>query len=207
MAGERERWEHLVLPAAERARLNDLGAEGWALVAAGEDGGGSVLYLRRRAPDFRERVTLEQRVRVVHGRNSTDDGPDAEPPASSAILHPGLAHLLASTGHTDWFTVCDRGFPVPVGPERIDLALVDNIPTVLDVLRAVQPGWTIDRLLIAAEMEAVSPGRVEELRTFLGDVPLESVSHVELKRLAAGARATVRTGDTVPYANVIVVAG
>ena len=123
------------------------------------------------------------------------------------ILHPGLSHLLASTGHTDYFTVCDRGFPVPVGPERIDLALVDGIPTVLDILRAVHAEWAIDRVLVTDEMTDVSPGRVEELRILLGAVPLESVSHLELKRLAASARATVRTGDTVPYANVIVVSG
>ena len=123
------------------------------------------------------------------------------------ILHPALSYLLASTGHTDFFTVCDRGFPVPVGPERIDLALVDGIPTVLDVLGAVHAEWAIDRVLITDEMAEVSPGRVEELRTLLAGVPLESVSHLELKRLAATARATVRTRDTVPYANVIVVSG
>ena len=123
------------------------------------------------------------------------------------ILHPALAHLLASTGHTDYFTVCDRGFPVPLGPERIDLALVDDLPTVLDVLRAVHAEWSIDRLLITHEMVEISPGRVDELRALLGDVPLEPVSHLELKRLAATARATVRTADTTSYANVIVVSG
>ena len=125
----------------------------------------------------------------------------------TGILHPALNHLLASTGHTDYFTICDRGFPVPVGPERIDLALIDGIPTVLDVLRAVHDEWSIDRLLITDEMAAVSPERVNELRELLGDIPLESVSHLALKRLASTARATVRTGDTVPYANVIVVSG
>jgi D-ribose pyranase len=123
------------------------------------------------------------------------------------ILHPGLSHLLASTGHTDYFTVCDRGFPVPVGPERIDLALVDGIPTVLDVVRVVQAEWAIDRVLITHEMAEISPGRVEELAALLAGVPLERVSHLELKRLAQGARATVRTGDTVPYANIILVSG
>ena len=123
------------------------------------------------------------------------------------ILHPALAHLLASTGHTDYFTICDRGFPVPVGPERIDLALVDDLPTVLDVLRAVHAEWAIDRVLIAHEMVEVSPRRVEEVRALLGEVPLETVSHLELKRLGTTGRATVRTGDTTPYANVIVVSG
>jgi D-ribose pyranase len=123
------------------------------------------------------------------------------------ILHPGLSHLLASTGHTDYFTICDRGFPVPEGPERIDLALTDDIPTVLDVLRAVSAEWSIDRVLITHEMEAISPDRIAQLRSLLPSVALESVSHVQLKRLAKRARATVRTADTVPYANVIVVSG
>src|SRR5688572_28145944 len=76
------------------------------------------------------------------------------------ILNPRLGHLLLSTGHTDYFTICDSGFPVPLGPERIDLALVDNIPTVLDVLRAVHAEWAIDRVVIAREMSEISPARV-----------------------------------------------
>jgi D-ribose pyranase len=123
------------------------------------------------------------------------------------ILNPALSHLLASMGHTDFFTICDRGFPAPEGPERIDLALIDDVPTVLDVLRAVLAEWSIDRVLITDEMAEVSPARVDALRELLGDVPLERVSHLELKRLAQSARGTVRTGDTVPYANIIVVSG
>jgi D-ribose pyranase len=123
------------------------------------------------------------------------------------VLNPALSHLLASTGHTDYFTVCDRGFPVPEGPQRIDLALVDDIPTVLDVLAAVIAEWSLDRVLITHEMDAISPDRVAEMRALLGEVPFERVSHGQLKRLAQGARATVRTGDTVPYANIIVVSG
>ncbi len=123
------------------------------------------------------------------------------------ILNPALCHLLASSGHTDYFTICDRGFPVPDGPPRIDLALVDDLPTVLDVLRAVAAEWAIDRVLIAQEMTEASPQRVDELRAILGDVPLQVVTHLELKRLAQTAKATVRTGDTCPYANIIVVSG
>jgi D-ribose pyranase len=125
----------------------------------------------------------------------------------SGILNPALSHLLASTGHTDYFTICDRGFPVPEGPQRIDLALVDDIPTVLDVLAALVAEWSLDRVLITYEMDAISPDRVAEMRALLGDVPFERVSHGQLKRLAQSARATVRTGDTVPYANIIVVSG
>jgi D-ribose pyranase len=123
------------------------------------------------------------------------------------ILHPELSKLLASSGHTDYFTICDRGFPVPEGPQRIDLALVDDIPTVLDVLKAIVAEWSLDRVLITNEMKKVSPARVEELRSIVGHVPLESLSHLELKRLGQTGKATVRTADTCPYANIIVVSG
>ena len=123
------------------------------------------------------------------------------------ILHPGISHLLASTGHTAYFTVCDRGFPVPAEPERIDLALVDGIPTVLDVLRGVHDEFVIDRVLVAEEALTVSPEWVASLREVLGDVPLMTVSHLELKRLSHEGGATIRTGDTVLYANIIIVSG
>ncbi len=125
----------------------------------------------------------------------------------SGILHPEISRLLASTGHTDYFLISDRGFPVPPEPERIDLALVDDIPTVIDVLRAVHAEFVIDRVVITEEMARFSPDRVEELRELLDDIPVEAVSHIELKRLGHDAKATIRTGDTTPYANLIVVSG
>lgn len=123
------------------------------------------------------------------------------------IYHPAINHLLASSGHTDFFTVCDRGFPAPIGPERIDLALTDDIPTVLDVLRAVMGEFRIDRVLIAKEALKASPARVEEMRSLLDSIPLMPIDHLELKQLAREGRATIRTADTVPYANIIIVSG
>lgn len=126
---------------------------------------------------------------------------------TGGILNPALCHLLARTGHTDYFTICDGGFPVPDGPERIDLALIDNIPTVLDVLGAIAKEWKMDRVVITREMEEISPGRVAELRALLPDTPFETMTHLELKHLGATGKATVRTGDTCPYANIIIVSG
>jgi D-ribose pyranase len=123
------------------------------------------------------------------------------------IYHPAINHLLASTGHTDHFTVCDRGFPVPSGPERIDLALTDGIPTVLDVVRAVMSECHIDRIMIASEASTAAPERVQELRELIAPIPLVSIDHLELKALAKEGRATIRTADTVPYANIIIVSG
>lgn len=125
----------------------------------------------------------------------------------SGILHPELSHVLASSGHTDYLLITDRGFPVPDEPQRIDLALVDDKPTVLDVLAAIDAEWSIDRIVITDEMALISPRRVDELKALMTSVLFESISHIELKRLGHGAKATIRTGDTCPYANLIIVSG
>jgi D-ribose pyranase len=87
------------------------------------------------------------------------------------ILHPALSQLLASSGHGDYLTIYDRGFPVPAQPERIDLALVDHIPTVLDVLRAVIAEFHVDRVLIAEGMTQISRQRVDALRILVDHTP------------------------------------
>src|SRR4051794_5355240 len=130
----------------------------------------------------------------------------------SGILHPGICDLLASTGHTDYITICDRGFPVPDGPRRIDLALVDGIPTVLDVLSAIAAEWAMDRVIIAQEMHEASPQHVSGIRAVLDnldlkDVSLEVVPHLELKHLSRTAKGTIRTADATPWGNIIVVSG
>jgi D-ribose pyranase len=78
---------------------------------------------------------------------------------------------------------------------------------VLDVVRAVQTEFHIDRVLIANEATTASAERVDELRALLAPVPLHTIDHLELKRLSREGRATIRTADTVPYANIIIVSG
>lgn len=123
------------------------------------------------------------------------------------ILNPHLNRILAETGHTDILTICDRGFPVPKGPERLDLALVDDIPTVLDVLFAIEKQFVIDRIIIAEEMEQVSPERMAVIKKELPQIKMETVSHLRFKEICSESRAVIRTGDTVPYANLMIVSG
>lgn len=62
MSSDHERWEYHVEHSDEplaQQHLNDLGAAGWELVAALPTAGHYIF--KRAAPDFRERVTLDQR--------------------------------------------------------------------------------------------------------------------------------------------------
>ena len=123
------------------------------------------------------------------------------------ILNPALNRILTETGHTDLITICDKGFPVPIGPERLDLALVDDIPTVLDVLRAVKEEFIIDCIIVAEEMLEASPQRYEEIRNMFPETEIKRVPHLRFKDICTESRAVVRTGDTTPYANLIIVSG
>ncbi|MDF2937584.1 MAG: D-ribose pyranase [Paenibacillaceae bacterium] len=123
------------------------------------------------------------------------------------ILHPGINRLLAETGHTDLITIADRGFPVPMGVERIDLGLIAGIPTVIDVLAAIDGEFIIDTVIIAEEMTGASPGRYLELQERFPHVHIRMVPHLEFKQIVPESRAVIKTGDATPYANMIIVSG
>jgi D-ribose pyranase len=58
---------------------------------------------------------------------------------------------------------------------------------------------------IAAEEVEENPAARELLRSRFPDLGL--VSHEELKRMVAGAKLVVRTGEATPYSNVILRCG
>jgi D-ribose pyranase len=125
----------------------------------------------------------------------------------NGILNPSLNRILAETGHTDMLTICDRGFPVPLSCERLDLSLVDGLPSVLDVLRAIHRDFIIDTVLVTDEMIQASPDRYEQLVTEFAELKFRAVSHQRFKEICPESRAVIRTGDIVPYANVIIISG
>jgi D-ribose pyranose/furanose isomerase RbsD len=58
---------------------------------------------------------------------------------------------------------------------------------------------------MAQEQQLASPGRWQEHSE--GLLRIEAVPHLEFKQLALHAVGCIRTGDSVPYANVLVVGG
>ncbi|MCH2078136.1 MAG: D-ribose pyranase [Rhodobacteraceae bacterium] len=119
----------------------------------------------------------------------------------TGILNAELSHVVASLGHGQMLVIGDAGLPVPPGVPCIDLAVRAGVPSFWDVLDTVLTEMEVERAIVATE---ASP---EVMASFTPRLPTESVSHETLKSLTSDAIAVVRTGETVPYTNVVLVSG
>jgi D-ribose pyranase len=125
----------------------------------------------------------------------------------SGILNQRILSATGSLGHTDGIVVCDAGLPIPLGVERIDLAVVRGVPRFLEVLEPLMAEIVVEKIILAEEMVTASPELYASIRKLAGSIAIEQVSHEELKRLTHSAKAIVRTGEFTPYANVILQSG
>lgn len=125
----------------------------------------------------------------------------------SGLLQRALAGMVASMGHTDLLVIADAGLPVPPGVSCIDLAVRCGLPSLLDVIRAVADELEVEEITVADELLARDESLPVALQALFPDARFRSLSHDELKRLSAQARAVVRTGECTPYHNVILASG
>jgi D-ribose pyranase len=122
----------------------------------------------------------------------------------SGILNPALLQLLARVRHTNTLVIADRGFPFWPQLETVDISLVDNVPTVLQVLDALRANFVIGRAFAAAEFrENNRADQQDALAARLAGVPLTFEPHLDFKKRVPQAIGLIRTGDTTPYANLI----
>ncbi len=121
----------------------------------------------------------------------------------SGILHPGINSLLSRVRHTNRLVIADRGFPFWPGLETIDLALVDDVPTVLQVLRAIVPNFRFGPVWMAEEFRVDNPSAVTQFAKALEGAAVTYEPHAAFKLRVPGAIGLIRTGDTTQYANII----
>ena len=127
----------------------------------------------------------------------------------AGILNSDISRVLSYLGHTDTICIGDCGLPIPDEVERIDLALCFGEPTFMRTLEIVAADMKIEKIVLAEEIKTQNPkvlGEIEAL--FAGQaIEVEFVTHVELKALTRDCRAVIRTGETTPYANIILQSG
>jgi D-ribose pyranase len=120
------------------------------------------------------------------------------------ILNPAILSLLSRVRHTNTLVIADRGFPFWPQIETVDISLVDDVPRVLDVVRALRQQWSVGRVYMAEEFRRENGAETRDaFGSALTGVELIVEPHVEFKKRVPLAIGLIRTGDTTQYANVI----
>lgn len=123
------------------------------------------------------------------------------------ILNSDISRVLSYLGHTDTIAIGDCGLPIPEETERIDLSLTFGVPSFMDVLKTVSNDMAIEKIVLAEEIKEQNPEVLCQIQELFAEKEtgfiVEFVPHAELKKQTKECKAVIRTGETTPYANII----
>lgn len=127
----------------------------------------------------------------------------------AGILNSDISRVLSYMGHTDCIAIGDCGLPILDEVERIDLSLCFGEPTFMRTLEIVAGDMKVEKIILAEEIKEQNPKVLKEIEDFFAEQKLEVeyVSHAELKQRTHDCKAVIRTGETTPYANIILQSG
>jgi len=127
---------------------------------------------------------------------------------NTGILNPQILSLLARVRHTNALVIADRGFPFWPMIETVDLSVVDDLPSVLQLIKAVRANHHFTEAFMAKEfLKNNFKTTQQKFRGALRGVPTKFEPHMEFKKRVPHAIGLIRTGDTVQYANTILISG
>ena len=121
------------------------------------------------------------------------------------ILNRELAGIFARLGHTDQIVIADCGLPIPDGVVCIDLAYKLGEPDFITILEVVLEDLKVEKAIIAEEIKQANRPVEEAILNNLNEI--DYVSHEQFKQMTKEAKVIIRTGETTPYANIILQSG
>lgn len=123
-------------------------------------------------------------------------------------INRSIANVLSEQGHQDLLMVVDAGFAIPQEVKVVDISLGENNPLLLTVLAELRKFYSVEKMILANQTRETSPTLFEGISKSFGEnMPVETIDHAELKKLAKTVKAVIRTGDFTAYGNVILVSG
>ncbi len=133
---------------------------------------------------------------------------------NGALLNGPLTALIGDLGHSDKIMIVEAGWPIPK-ELRYDLCLTHGIPRLTDVFSVVAEELSIERVIIDSEMRSHGPevyAEVERIIAATAEAQQEAIAvdhepHVTFKEHAKTVKGIVRTGECIPYCNLVIVAG
>ena len=126
----------------------------------------------------------------------------------TGILNPQINSLISRVRHNNLLVIADRGFTFYPQVEIVDLSLVDGVPNVMQVFNAIKPNFDICEIIMANEFKQENTAAVQEtFKKAMDGIPTTFEPSAEMKKRVPQAIGIIRTGETIQYANMILVSG
>lgn len=126
---------------------------------------------------------------------------------SNKILNVKLTAAVTGLRWGEAIVIADAGLPVPEGVETLDLSICAGKPVMEDILPLMKESLTVDRVIVASEMEKVNKEKFDYVKN-LWPEQFETMGNLEWEEtILPKAKLVVLTGETSPYGNVILVGG
>lgn len=125
----------------------------------------------------------------------------------SAVINGDISRVIAQMGHFDLLSIGDAGMPVPLGVEKIDLAVTNGVPSFLDVLDNVLEELEVQKIYLAEEIKEANPSILKSIEERFSNTPIEFIQHSVMKEKLNDTHAFIRTGEMTPYANILLESG
>ena len=130
------------------------------------------------------------------------------------LLNGPLTALVGDLGHSDKIMIVDAGWPIPADL-RLDLCLTHGIPRLTQVFATVAQELSIERVIIDAEMQNHGPEVHSEVLRIIAAagqdqgeaITIDHEPHDTFKHHARSVKGIVRSGECIPYCNLVIVAG
>lgn len=124
----------------------------------------------------------------------------------NGILNSDISSVLSFMGHYDTIAIADCGLPIPEQVKRIDLALAFQKPGFLETLETLLKDFEYEYVILAEELKtnAEVMGAIKQMIPF---EKMRFLSHEDFKKETKNCKAIIRTGEIIPYANMILASG
>ena len=128
------------------------------------------------------------------------------------LIHPDIMAALALCGHGDKVLIADGNYPLDSKTgqaETVYLGLAPGLPSVTDVLAAVQSVVEIEKAEVMEPGDGTQPEIFEEFRTMLGGMELDKLGRYEFYDACCveGVRLAISTGEKRTFANILITIG
>ena len=121
----------------------------------------------------------------------------------NGIVNSEISKVLSYMRHTDLICISDLGLPCPNNIKTIDLSLKLGYPSFLDVLSEIIKDMKIERIILAEEIKNNNKEVYNKILNMFENISIEYVSHNDFKQKTFDCKAIIRTGESTPYANII----